>query len=391
MVPALKLKEAEQAAQLDRLDAVYKHERAVVQNHIAEFDRNAKPDPNRFFKNAGTWANIGMVIAQGLGAYAAAINGTDNFAQKTIQGFLERDYQEQLDEIREGRVGNENMLARLTEQLGDVDQARSALKLLHADIIDREIKAFASAAQSQDVLLTAQTWLAQNAIERQREEQKFRDKAIGKVTSTINADMVTPRAARPMTDEEIIAKQTKENKARSGLIESENELGYQRQGGEQAGKLAKRQGEQATNAELYVEGFGNAKTKNEAIALRTAIAEHEERNKTLDRMAELNKKAWTGVPSIGNLATEETIEAQQLQSRFATSIARSYGGPITDTDRKAANEITPDPASWFSGNQEVKIRSAREASRNKLNSEIRAIVSGKHAELPETRKEGGAD
>lgn len=387
MLPSLRQQEAEQNAQLSRLDAVYKHERATVQDHIAEFDKHAKPDATRFFKNAGTLANIGMIISQALGAYSAIVGHTDNFAQRTVEEALQRDYQQQLDEIKEGRVSQGNMLARLRDQLGDLDQARSALKLIHDQVVDREIRSYEAAAQSQDVTLAANTWLAQRAIERENEEAAFRDKSIGKRTTTINADMVVPRAARPMTDEELIAKQTKDNRARAGLLESENEIGYQRQGGEQAGKLAKRKGEEGANAELYVEGFGQAKTKQEAIAVRSAIAEHEAREKMLDRMGELNHQAST-VFGIGPLATESNVEAEGLRNRFVTSIARSYGGPITESDTKRAEAIAPDASSLFTDNQDVKIRTAREESRNKLNADLRAIVSGKHPELPELRKEG---
>lgn len=394
-LPALKQKEAEQNAQLSRLDAVYQNDRAAVQEHIAAFDKQAKPDSRRLFKNSGTLANIGMVIAQALGAYSAAITHTDNYAQKIVQSALDRDYQEQLDEIREGRISNNNMLAQLHDQFGNLDQARTALKLIQSEIVDREIKSFAAAAKSQEAAGAAATWLAQNQLERQKLEQEFKDRSFSEVTTTTQADLVAPRAARPMTDEELMAKQTKENRARAALLESENEIGYQREGGEQAGKLAKRKGEAAPNDELYVEGYGYAKTKKEAIELRAAIAEHGARDKELDETGQLSDKTWAKigvtvpgwVPFLGGaeFGSKEYTKAGQLAERSATATARSYGGPITQSDRDSAKLVTPD-ARRLTGNQKTRIESARQASDELLRQQIRAIVSGQHPDLPESRK-----
>jgi hypothetical protein len=369
--------EAKKAQQV-KYDA-YAAERDRIRQQIEHFDKNAKLDPNRLW-HAGFGAGaVGMIIGQALGAYAAALTGGDNFAQKLVQDAWNKDIEAQKQEIAEGRVGQQNMLARLQDQLGDAQQAESAWKIMASEITDRRIQAYAAEAQSQDAQLAAQAWLAQNRAERLREEQKFMDLSMGKQTTTTSADMVTPRRgySRPMTDDEMIAAQTKSNKLRSDLYESENRLGYEGRGGKYA--------PEAPDPKLYVEGFGQAKTEKEAIAARQAKAEFEAREATLDRMEELNQKPSTAI-GIGDFATDNKVEADRLRNSFATSIARSFGGPITDSDRKAAELITPDPTSVLSGAQDVKIRAAREESRRALNAQLKEIVSGNHPELPERRK-----
>lgn len=365
-------------AQQAKYDA-YAAERDRIRQNIEDFDKQAKVDPNRYWQAGFGARAVGMIIGQALGAYAAVLSKGDNFAQRIVEQAWQADMEAQREEIRQGRVGHDNMLARLQDQLGDAQQAESAWKIMASEIQDRRIQAYAAESQSQEAMLAAQTWLAQNRQARLAEEQKFMDLSLGKQTTTTSADMVTPRRgySRPMTDDEMIAAQLRSNKLRGDLIESENRLGYEQRGGKYA--------PEGPDAELYVEGFGQAKSKKEAIALRTAIADHQAREATLDRMEKLNDSGWSAV-GVGDFATDEKVEAQRLKNSFATSIARSYGGPITDSDRQAAELITPDPTSVFDDAQRVKIRSAREESRRALDAQISQIVSGNHGQLPQTRE-----
>lgn len=384
-LPALQQQAHEQKAAYEKLQANYRAERDRLRQEIARYDAEAKPDPGRFFKSGFGAPAIGMIIGQALGAYAATLRGGDNFAQRMVQDAWEKDLQAQREEIQLGRVGHDNKLAALADQLGDVQQAESAWKILQSEVLDREVRAFSAAAKSQEVEQAANTWLAQNAQERLREEQRFMDLSLGKATTTTSADMVVPRrgGSRPMTDDELIALQTRRNKAKAGLLESENELQFQGRGGKHAPPPA--------DASLYVEGYGQAKTKEEAVALRREVAEFQARERELDRTAELNRNPWAAVgvelPFVGPVGSKEYTEAHQLAERSVTTTARSYGGPITQSDRDSARPVTPD-ARKIVGNQDVKIESARRANRELLNERIRAIVSGNHPELPETRRAG---
>ena len=101
------------------------------------------PDPRRYFKNAGTLGEISIIIGQALGAFASAFGGVENFAQQKTEAALDRDMRAQEEEIRLGQVSDSNLLARLNDQLGDLEQAKSAWKLTQGELLDREIKSFA--------------------------------------------------------------------------------------------------------------------------------------------------------------------------------------------------------------------------------------------------------
>lgn len=240
-IPELRYKATEGQAALGKLESDYREERARVRATIEEHDRLAKVDPDAVYHKAGTAGVIGMIIGQALGAFGAAIGHHENYAQKLIEDENQREMRAQEDEIKRGEVSDSNLLAKLNDQLGDLNQAKSALALVQGQLQDRMIQDYAASSKSAEAQRNAATWLAQNQQQRLAEEQRFRDLSIGKQTTSTQAKVVTPSAGHRMTDDELIAYQTKQNKARAGLLESENQLGYERQGGDQAGKLAKRE------------------------------------------------------------------------------------------------------------------------------------------------------
>ncbi len=384
-LPALEQQATEQRAAADKLKSAALKERNRVHKHIADYDQMAKVDPGQIFKAGYGFPALAMVIGQSLGAYAAVLGGGSNHAQVAATEIWNNNLEAQRENIRQGRIGNDNMLAKLENEMGDAEQAESAWKLMHHELLDREIKAYSAVAQSTAVDQAAQVWLAQNQQARLLEEQKFMDLSIGKQTQTVSSDMVTPRrgGSRPMTDAELENQQIKDNERGVRLAKSENELGYELKGGKYAA-------EDAPNAELYVEGYGQAKSKKEAIILRSAIAEYQAGEKELDRASQLNKDGWAAVgadlPFLGPIGSDEYTEAQQIAQRSKVATARSFGGPITESDLDQSAKMTPDPTRIV-GNQDVRIETARKANRDRLNEQIRAIVSGAHPELPDARRE----
>lgn len=239
-VPALRYKAAEGQSALAKLEGDYKVERARVRTIISEHDKNAKVDPDRFYTKKGTAGVVGMIIGQALGAFGAAIGHHENYAQKLIDDEHDREMRAQEDEIRANQVSDGNLLAQLNDQLGDLQQAKAAFQLVQGELTDRQIQSFAEHAKSADAQRQAALWLAQNQQNRLKLEQEFHDRSIGKQTVKTEAKITPATSGHPMTDAELEAWQTKENKRKAGLLESENELAYQRTGGEQAGKIAKR-------------------------------------------------------------------------------------------------------------------------------------------------------
>ncbi len=385
-LPALRQKEAEQRTAFEKLRGAAQKERERINQYIDAFDKNAKVNPNRIYEAGFGLGGAAMIIGQALGAYAATLAGGDNFAQRAVQQRLEADLAAQRDDIQEGRRGIDNMLSQLEQEYGNAEQAESAWRLMHAELLDREIKSYQAAANAPIVDRAAAVWLAQNQQARLMEEQKFMDLSMGKQTQTMSADMVVPRrpGSRPMTDAELEERQIKDNERGVRLHKSENELGYERGGG-------KHGAESKPDAALYVEGFGQAKTPKEAIALRAAIAERNAAHAELDRTQTLDKSTWAKlgfrVPFTDvEIGSDEYTEAGQLAERSKTTTARSYGGPITQSDRDAAGMVTPD-ARKLTGNQDVRVESARKAIDELTQQKIDQIISGNHGKLPEAREE----
>src|SRR5678816_91312 len=133
-LPALKQQQQQAQANYDTINANYQRERAQLQFEIDDFDRSAKVDPDRFFAERGAWGTIGAVIGQALGAYAATMSGTPNWAQQSIDRAIDRDIAAQEATLNQRRMGQKNALARLADRYGDVDQARAALKLSQQQI-----------------------------------------------------------------------------------------------------------------------------------------------------------------------------------------------------------------------------------------------------------------
>lgn len=213
----------QKAADVAQREENYRRERAHFDTEQQEFDRNARVDPNRWFHQKGTFANIGLAVAQALGAYSAAINHTSNPVQGIIDNAIQRDIAAQEEELRQGRIGQNNALARLKDQYGDLDQARAALSMLQQKAVDNEIQSIAKFDQSKQTQSAAQIWLAQNAQRRQLEEQKFRDIAIGKRTEKVNLKVVPSSGGRYETEEEQLKRQAriagyKADIAKSGAV-----------------------------------------------------------------------------------------------------------------------------------------------------------------------------
>lgn len=185
------------AAKEDR----YRAERARAQAHL-EAAETRRIAPEHFYSSKSVPARAMLVISQALGAFAASMPGGtgSNWAQQIIDGMIDRDVAAQEDEIKGGRVSANNALARIQEDLGgDLEQAKTALRMTQQGIFDAHIRELAASDKSELLQATANTWLAENQQKRLAEEQKFRDQSFGK--QTVTAQMVTPTqgGSRPMT------------------------------------------------------------------------------------------------------------------------------------------------------------------------------------------------
>jgi hypothetical protein len=112
-------------AKLAKLDADYQAKKKEV-------DEGAI-DANRFYKKIGTGATILAAIFRGIGAVGATMGGTENFAGKIIDDAIERDLDEQKQNLAAGERGKNTLLDELKEERGNDAVAEAEWRLLAHD------------------------------------------------------------------------------------------------------------------------------------------------------------------------------------------------------------------------------------------------------------------
>jgi uncharacterized membrane-anchored protein YhcB (DUF1043 family) len=360
----------------EKLDQNYKVERAKLNTEINEFDKNAKIDPGRLFHEAGTFGTIAMVIGQALGAYAAILGKSDNFAQKMIQDALDNDIAAQRANIESGRIANNNKLAQLAQQYGDIGQAETAYRLIADKAIDNQIRAMAKGAESQDAQMAAEKWLAQRNEQTLLNEQKFMDQSIGKVRTSTNARVVQPTAGRYESDDDLMDRTAKSNERKTHLLKSENELAYEQGGGKHAEDAGK------SGGTVNIEGIGEV-PKNREMAVRAAIADRDRELADLDEQEHLNN-SWKAKVPFG--LTDDAARAGVVREKARTAKAKSYGGIITESDREAAGHEVADATSLRSGTQQIKIEEERRVVEHNFRQALKKAIDGR-PNIPRKRDE----
>lgn len=194
-LPALQKQAAQAQTEAAEQHDLYKQERAALERMILESQQNQKSfNANRWFESRGAIGQIGAVLAQAMGAYAATLGGGRNWAQDIINGYIDRDIASQREQIEGGKAGVNNALQRLNLRFGDINQAQSALKIAMGKVADTQALAYAKSTGSKDIINSWEEQVAQNQKERVAEEQKFQAAALGKRQTTMQGTVVAPSA-----------------------------------------------------------------------------------------------------------------------------------------------------------------------------------------------------
>lgn len=329
-LPEAQTKAAEEQSRFANMQQTYQKERDTVRREVEEFDKQAKVDPNKFFKDRGAWGIIGAAIAQALGAYGATLGRTDNFAMRIINDAIERDIEAQKIEIQQGRIGQSNKLARLQDQLGDLEQAEAALRLQQKEIADRQMLAFAAETGIEDIQLAAQKQVAVNQQSRLREEQDFYNASIGKQTRTVQEKFLQPQPAsgayeRPPT--------LKEQAGRAGDLATISRAGREIAGEPSPDVAAKRQqagvAQESRDLAKYGERkqkFENAKAKLKNAAASIGVVLNDDGTVTIPQ-------GWSGASGFGatsgiphSLLTKEGRTARQSVGAALSAYAQAVSG-----------------------------------------------------------------
>ncbi len=181
-LPALQAKAAAAQKEVDAQHTNYARERADLQQMIDKSNASA-PSASQWFADKDPVSQIGIVLAQAFGAYAATLGHGENWAQKNINSIMESDIAAQKEQAKNGV---DNALQRLKLRYGDMDQAEAALRLAQGNAVNTMQTQFAAANQAQDVQLAHQEMLAKNDADMVANEQKFMAGSYGKHTTKLD-------------------------------------------------------------------------------------------------------------------------------------------------------------------------------------------------------------
>jgi hypothetical protein len=223
---------AQEEATMNRVLARRAAER--VQQRMAQVEdldskiANWSEDPNRVF-GGNVLSQIGAIIAQAIGAYAATLGGGPNHAADIINKTIDRDIAAQRAEYSKMKDARVNAYGWYVEQLGDEETAAAALKASQLKIVQAYDASVAAADKRIDV---QQAWEVRDLGYRTQIneiKQNIADREHGKVEQGVAGKAERPRAARAggyrqRTTKELLAAFTELNSLEDQIIQAEGGL-----------------------------------------------------------------------------------------------------------------------------------------------------------------------
>lgn len=242
---------AKAADDLQRKQQAYQQQNQHLERELTEYTQSAQPDPDRFFKDRGVVANIFSAIGQGLGAFGASLNHTQNFAFDYVQNQIKADIAAQQAAYDGGRADRNNALARFANYYhGDIDMAKDALTIAMNKVAATETQQFAAQSQSQQISSGAAVLAAQFQKDSLTREQNLYTASLGKTTAETQDKYQTAQGASgPHRDPSKMTDAEREQAAKF-----------------LAGKPAKDQGALGMTAQSVARQKAAYSTKTEALA-----------------------------------------------------------------------------------------------------------------------------
>lgn len=290
----------------------YREDRQWLEKDVDSFYDKAKPDPDRLFKERGAFGNIASAVAQFMGAYAAIITGSPNFANQILNKKVEQDIDAQMEDFRRGKMKRDGQLQRMADRGMSVEQMRSALRIQQELVLQKEIKAAALSEGTRESKQAAEALLVGRNEMFVKEENEFRTKALGE--ETVSGDMVRPTGPRMKTP---LERQLEVNKLLGAQVEGE----FLANGGAPAERAEERGAKKQGDLERRRTEFGNrsgvlAPAANEAQGAR-------------DRLMAIKEK-YGHLPGVGTwdvLGPNTTLgeQRQKFLSAFGVDMAKAAG------------------------------------------------------------------
>jgi hypothetical protein len=188
-------KEAAAAKHAELMTAGVKRQEAALMNARQAF-ASAKVDPERLF-NSGPHSglkSIGSILIAGLGAYSAALGKIPNYAQNLLDNAVNNDIRAQEAAIRVKGESAQNALQDLMRVTGDMETAKSALRVVQLDQAQRQLGALAADSKSKQIQEAAAQWDIDHQKKLNEAMEDYRQKSIGKVSQQVQQEVLYPKA-----------------------------------------------------------------------------------------------------------------------------------------------------------------------------------------------------
>lgn len=263
----MKVKNDADELAVQRKQEKYRTDRAALEQEVDAYYDKSKPDPDGGLKKArGPVGNIASAIAQFMGAYAAIISGSPNFANQILNRKIDQHVDAQLEEFKRGKMKRDGQLQRMAERGLSIEQMKTALKLQQERYVQKEVEMRAAAEGTREAKAAKDVLLLDRRERALSLEQQFERESLGE--TSVSGDIVQPRAGGlvPLTPEERLGRAV----ARTKLA---NEFGYELEGGAPAERAAEREDKRAERAEVRADRLDARKAQESQLTEAQAKAE----------------------------------------------------------------------------------------------------------------------
>jgi hypothetical protein len=210
----LKQQNDAQELELQKRGQKYQEDRAWLEQDVDKwYDKKASPDGG-LRERRGLLGNGLSAVAQFMGAYAAIISNTPNFANQILNRQMDMAVEAQLEDFRRGRAKRDGQLQRMADRGMDLNQMRSALKVQQELVLRKEVEARSIEEGTREAKQAAERLLADRDETRATKETALRTEALGK--QTVSGEYVRPTAGRELSPLEQLLE---ENKGKRALLE----------------------------------------------------------------------------------------------------------------------------------------------------------------------------
>jgi hypothetical protein len=307
--------------------------------------KGTQVDSERWWKNKSTGGKVMAALAMGLGAFGAALTRTRNTAFDIIQTAINNDIAEQrlnlagkreavaekrgiVSQMRarfsDERVADrlataavyENVQAKL-EQLQSTYQGQKAAadgQLLYGQLEAAKVQALAGARKAQEEMVTKQQELQLKVNKDDREERKL------KAETPANRKELIDAAVRGDVDSTALPKDLEER---------------------------------------FIDGYGVAKTKEDAREFKEIVASTMQSEKLLDQLEEVIKNNEGQVGVVSNpLAWGTRGKVKTIRQQLVGALRKPILGPgmSSDQDMKRVESMVPDPFAFGSSDESNLVR-----------------------------------